>query len=492
MRRCRIILLLAVCAFPLLLATPAQAGTVVVSPSSSITFSAGPGEINTVTVEQSGTTYTFTDSTTAIGPSLGCSPVTPNRVTCAAPGIFQLTVTLGDLGDTGTIAASVVGSGQGISRADGGGGGLNLTVNGDAGNDTINSGPGTTGTYGGGAGNDTLNGSGMRDRLNGQEGNDILAGGDGSDSLDGGDDNDTIAGGAGPDQISSTHRDGADSLSGGASDFDRLDYGGRTTGVSLTANNVADDGEGCPGAICEGDNMAADIEQITGSRGNDTIVAAGGPNRVNGLEGDDAVDGGAGPDQVSGDAGADTVQGGPGDDVVRGDQGPDRLGGGSGDDFFTAFDAAGDVFSGGRGLDLVSFAFSADPLRIDLDNRADDGAEGDGANVRSDVEDIDGGDADDVLVGSKAANELSGGAGRDRLVGLGGADGLIGGRGPDTIVGGKASDLLDGGAGPDRLRARDHRRDELRCGSAFDVAFADRIDRRAADCDRVRRGGGKK
>jgi Ca2+-binding RTX toxin-like protein len=62
-----------------------------------------------------------------------------------------------------------------------------------------------------------------------------------------------------------------------------------------------------------------------------------------------------------------------------------------------------------------------------------------------------GGDGDDVLTGSAAADMLDGGPGNDTLNGRGGDDRLFGGPGDDIMIGGTGSDLLAGGEGDDQI-----------------------------------------
>jgi Ca2+-binding RTX toxin-like protein len=62
-----------------------------------------------------------------------------------------------------------------------------------------------------------------------------------------------------------------------------------------------------------------------------------------------------------------------------------------------------------------------------------------------------GGDGDDVLTGSAAADMLDGGPGNDTLNGRGGDDRLFGGPGNDILIGGTGSDLLAGGEGDDQI-----------------------------------------
>jgi Tol biopolymer transport system component len=117
----------------------------------------------------------------------------------------------------------------------------------------------------------------------------------------------------------------------------------------------------------------------------------------------------------------------------------------------------------------------------------------------------------DCAFGGNGNDRLSGGAGDDRAFGQAGNDRLRGERGDDRLDGGPGDDSLDGGAGADRLTdargrdrfaggsgadrvnardrtSRDRRRaDVVRCGPGRDVAFVDRADRVAGDCEQVRR-----
>ncbi len=462
----------------LALAPGASAGGVSVSSGDTLRFQGGAGETNTVTISHSGTAYTVTDTTTALTPGFGCVALTANSATCSDADIEQFDVELGDLNDSATLDATVPDLGG--------------SVLGDAGNDTLNAGQNIRrGTYVGGTEDDILNGSAGSDRLIGGDGADQLRGNGEGDSLDGGDGADLMDGGDGEDRLDGgSSPDGADVVIGGPGLSDALEYGGRSAAapVVVTANGVADDGTACPGALCEGDNVGGDIERVQGGSGNDSITLGDGDQQINGSGGEDSLDAGAGDDEVFGDDGDDVVHGGAGNDRVVGGGGSDTSDGGPGDDRIDG-DAFGDlepdVLIGGKGLDLADFRGVDDPLSIDLDNKADDGRAGEADNVRDDIEDVIGGYADDVITGSKASNDLVGGPGADKLTGLAGSDSLVGEEGSDKLFGGKGQDLLDGGAGPDRLSARDRRTDEVRCGSAADVAKIDRADRRGPDCDKV-------
>jgi Ca2+-binding RTX toxin-like protein len=471
----------AACAGLAVAAPVASAGQVFLQGGDQLRFFAGDNETNIVTLDRNGDVYTVTDTGAplTILPMGGCTSVSASQATCPVAPVTGFSIELRNLNDQATIGPGIV------SGAD-----LNLNVSADEGNDTLNAGPSFRfGNYFGGDDNDTLNGGPRSDRLGGGDGNDTLLGADGGDSLDGGNGNDNVQGQAGSgDSIDSSNQtDGADILSGGPGEFDSLDYR-RGTDTHLNVNGLPDDGGNCPGAGCEGDNISADFERLDTGDADDVVRAGSGSQVIFSADGDDDVDGQGGNDSIIADDGSDNVKGGAGDDTIRGGGDSDQYNGGSGDDTLIGdtSDLAADSYAGGAGLDLADFANASESLRIDLDNKPDDGRAGEGDNVRKSVEDVTGGIAGDLIVGSKAANELSGGGGGDRLRGGAGADGLLGGSGADLLIGGKASDLLQGGAGPDRLKARDGRRDEVRCGSAADTAVADRTDRVAADCDKRR------
>jgi RTX calcium-binding nonapeptide repeat (4 copies) len=160
-----------------------------------------------------------------------------------------------------------------------------------------------------------------------------------------------------------------------------------------------------------------------------------------------------------------TVTGGAGDDELLGARGDDFLLGGAG----------ADVLSGGEGRDQAAYYEHTEALILTIGDGANDGAAGEGDDIRADVEEVGGGDGPDLLVGDDGPNGLSGGPGRDTLRGLGGADRLLGlGDG----------DLLDPGSGADHVRAGGHDTLELidgepdfvRCGGTGPAIQADDSD----------------
>jgi hypothetical protein len=104
----------------------------------------------------------------------------------------------------------------------------------------------------------------------------------------------------------------------------------------------------------------------------------------------------------------------------------------------------------------------------------------------------------DVLRGSGFRDTLSAGSSatrtarartRDRISGRGGGDFLYGSAGPNRIDGGEGFDTISAGRGGDRIRARDRRIDQVRCGGGADRAQLDTADFLADRCRSVSRPG---
>ena len=139
--------------------------------------------------------------------------------------------------------------------------------------------------------------------------------------------------------------------------------------------------------------------------------------------------------------GNDTLRGGGGNDYLYGDGGNDIVEGRLG----------GDLLSGGLGTDTADYSAASVPLTITLDSLWNDNGLGTD-NVWSDVENVNGGYANDYIIGNAYNNYLQGGGGHDYLSGMDGADSLDGGvggaavysqnTGNDTLVGGNHNDVL--------------------------------------------------
>lgn len=92
----------------------------------------------------------------------------------------------------------------------------------------------------------------------------------------------------------------------------------------------------------------------------------------------------------------------------------------------------------------------------------------------------------DKINGGKGRDKLSGAKGKDKMNGGEGRDSLIGGAQGDRIRPGKGVDRVYAGGGDDVIKARDGRRDFIKCGGGNDRVVTDAKDRVAASCERVR------
>lgn len=95
-------------------------------------------------------------------------------------------------------------------------------------------------------------------------------------------------------------------------------------------------------------------DRLTGSDGDDRIVALTGADVVKGGAGDDRLLGGAGRDRLKGNAGDDTLRGGAGRDLLKGGGDDDRLFGGAHRDRLNG-QAGDDTLTGGGGADRFVF-----------------------------------------------------------------------------------------------------------------------------------------
>jgi len=133
-----------------------------------------------------------------------------------------------------------------------------------------------------------------------------LIGGSAGDTLIGDDKNNTLSGGGGDDTLQGLL--GADVLTGGAGS-DTVTYAEKTGDVLVSLNGlVGDDGTPVVGtAPAEGDTVSADVENIIGGAGDDTLTGDANANVLNGGPGQDLLVGLNGADSFVGGAGNDTV-----------------------------------------------------------------------------------------------------------------------------------------------------------------------------------------
>jgi Ca2+-binding RTX toxin-like protein len=307
-----------------------------------------------------------------------------------------------------TSGASVVVNGLAAKVTIAGAEGANdsLTVIGLAGNDTINASalnPGQINlTINGGAGNDTITGSRGNDFVIGGTGNDVALLGAGDDTFDWnpGDASDTVEGQAGTDTLRFN----------GANIDEKIDISANGSRARLTRD---------VGTVTMDLNGVEHIE-VNARGGADTVT-------VNDLTGTNvnqvAIDLGAQPGSAGGDGAADTIV----------------LNATNGDDVITVTNNNGVVTVSGLPEAVTISNFEAN------DRIVINGLGGDDAIIASGLTGMlftaNGGDGDDVLIGS---------AGNDTLNGGNGDDVLIGGPGQDALDGGPGNNILiqDGGATP--------------------------------------------
>ena len=247
---------------------------------------------------------------------------------------------------------------------------------------------------------DGLFGLGGNDRLNGSSGWDGLFGGAGDDRLFGNGGDDWLNGGAGNDMIN------------GGTGIDTADYSDAISAVTL--------------------NLGLTGSQRTGGAGTDTVTNV---ENINGSSFNDRLTGSALANQIDGNAGNDSLFGMAGNDILTGGAGNDLLDGGTGIDTADYADALNGVrvdlsLTGAQNTVIASLGLPVSPDS--------------GVDTLINIENVDGSNQGDILIGNAGANVLFGG---------GGFDYLIGGDGNDVLDGGRFSDSLSGEGGNDILIA---------------------------------------
>ena len=279
------------------------------------------------------------------------------------------------------------------------GGKDSLVINGLAGNDTINASALNAGqislTINGGAGNDMITGSRGNDVVIGGTGNDVALLGAGDDTFiwNPGDASDTVEGQAGTDTLQFN----------GANIDEKIDISANGSRARLTRD---------VGNVTMDLNGVEHIE-VNARGGADTIT-------VNDLTGTDvnqvAIDLGAQPGSPGGDGAADTIV----------------LNATNGDDAISIVNNNGIVTVSGLPEEVTISNFETN------DRIVINGLGGDDVITASALTGMlltaNGGDGDDVLIGSPGNDTLTGGNGDDVLLGGGGQDVLDGGPGNNTVI----------------------------------------------------------
>ena len=243
----------------------------------------------------------------------------------------------------------------------------------------------------GGANADTIYGTEGRNEIRGMIGNDqiftlggvdTIRGRQGSDTIHGGEGNDTINGGLHGDTI-----DG-----GPGADFTA--YTGAPSAMTVNlATGTTSGGDGT--------DTLSNIENVTGTGRNDTLIGNDLQNLLDGGAGDDILRGGNNNDTLFGAGGNDSLDGEAGSDWAKYQGSPSAV----------TVDLAAGTATGGHGSDsLVSMEY------------------------------IVGSNFNDTLSGTAGANLMNAGGGTDSMFGLAGRDKLDGQAGTDTADGGTEVD----------------------------------------------------
>ena len=190
-----------------------------------------------------------------------------------------------------------------------------------------------------------------------------------------------------------------------------------------------------------------------GGAGNDHLTGGSGGDQLFGEAGDDVLLGKGGFDFLFGGAGNDTLTGGDADDQVFGQAGDDRFIWNPGDDT--------DLYEGGAGLDTTEvnggngaeiLTLTANGTRVRFDRTDPAPFALDMGTMEKIVVNMNGGDDRFSATGNLAALigvTVDGGTANDTILGSNGQDLLIGGDGDDFIDGQQGNDTALLGAGND-------------------------------------------
>jgi Ca2+-binding RTX toxin-like protein len=230
-----------------------------------------------------------------------------------------------------------------------------------------------------------IRGSKFGDTLIGDDKANVIYAGAGADHIEGGGGNDMIYSGGGYDYVD------------GGAGADTLSYVNSWAAVTV--------------------NLGTGIGQY-GEASRDTIFNI---ENLNGSKFDDTITGNAGVNKLDGGAGNDVIHGGGGDDILVGNLGAD-------------------VLDGGDGQDTASYTKATEGVALNL---ATGGTSGEAAgDSYISIEQVLGSAYSDVITGNDSDNRISGGAGDDTINGAGGIDYIYGDLGKDTLIGGAGADVF--------------------------------------------------
>ena len=128
-----------------------------------------------------------------------------------------------------------------------------------------------------------------------------------------------------------------------------------------------------------------------------------------------------------------------------------------------------DILDGRGGNDTASYEFSDNGVTIDLTLTIQTGGDAQGDRLIS-IENLEGSEFNDTLIGDLGNNGLIGGDGNDSLFGGDGNDTLNGDAGNDSLRGQAGDDTINGGDGNDFVSGSDGA-DTISGGAGDDALF---------------------
>lgn len=194
-------------------------------------------------------------------------------------------------------------------------------------------------------------------------------------------------------------------------------------------------------------SQAPDSVVLAGLEGDDSLSATGFPATTSvillGGEDGDILSGGATEDALVDGPGVDTVSAGSGDDAVPNNEGKDTLDAGPGEDLFISNAVCeGDSLNGGPDRDNANWANFGSAIAIEMAVRKAGLAGPSGqpqcssgslTNLEA-IEDVEGTDADDTLVGDPGENQLLGRGGHDSYFAAAGNDSILANSGDQDVT----------------------------------------------------------